>query len=233
MRAEIDAIHKRVLRGRVFIALHMHAGDGNVHTNIPLNSDNRRMMAKGLEAVRRVMALAKSLGGVISGEHGIGLTKIEFLDGKDLEPYTEYVRRADPQRHFNRGKLSKDINLQMLYTPSFNLLGAESLIMQQTQVKQISDAIKNCLRCGKCKSTCSTHVPRASLLFSPRNKIIATSLLIEAVLYESQTRRGLSDLHWQALEDLSDHCTVCMKCLNPCPVKINFGEVTIMLRALL
>lgn len=233
VRAEIDAIHKRVLRGRVFIALHMHAGDGNVHTNIPLNSDNRRMMAKGLEAVRRVMALAKSLGGVISGEHGIGLTKIEFLDGKDLEPYTEYVRRADPQRHFNRGKLSKDINLQMLYTPSFNLLGAESLIMQQTQVKQISDAIKNCLRCGKCKSTCSTHVPRASLLFSPRNKIIATSLLIEAVLYESQTRRGLSDLHWQALEDLSDHCTVCMKCLNPCPVKINFGEVTIMLRALL
>ncbi len=105
--------------------------------------------------------------------------------------------------------------------------------MQQTQVKAISDAIKNCLRCGKCKSKCTTHVPRASLLFSPRNKIIATSLLIEAILYESQTRRGLSDLHVQALEDLADHCTLCMKCRIPCPVKINFGEVTIMLRALL
>ncbi|MGP1679680.1 MAG: DUF3683 domain-containing protein, partial [Burkholderiales bacterium] len=33
------AIHQRVLRGRVFVALHMHAGDGNVHTNIPVNSD--------------------------------------------------------------------------------------------------------------------------------------------------------------------------------------------------
>lgn len=31
---EAQAIHKRVLRGRVFVALHMHAGDGNVHTNI-------------------------------------------------------------------------------------------------------------------------------------------------------------------------------------------------------
>ncbi len=78
VRNEIDSIHARVLRGRVFIALHMHAGDGNVHTNIPLNSDNQRMMQKGVEAVHRVMALAKSLGGVISGEHGIGLTKIEF-----------------------------------------------------------------------------------------------------------------------------------------------------------
>lgn len=233
VRNEIDSIHARVLRGRVFIALHMHAGDGNVHTNIPLNSDNQRMMQKGVEAVHRVMALAKSLGGVISGEHGIGLTKIEFLDPEQLQPYTEYVRQIDPQRHFNRGKLSKDIDLQTLYTPSFNLLGAESLIMQQTQVKAISDAIKNCLRCGKCKSKCTTHVPRASLLFSPRNKIIATSLLIEAILYESQTRRGLSDLHVQALEDLADHCTLCMKCRIPCPVKINFGEVTIMLRALL
>ncbi|MCM3373273.1 hypothetical protein M3640_21685, partial [Bacillus velezensis] len=37
---EAQAIHKRVLRGRVFVALHMHAGDGNVHTNIPVNSDN-------------------------------------------------------------------------------------------------------------------------------------------------------------------------------------------------
>jgi Na+-translocating ferredoxin:NAD+ oxidoreductase RnfC subunit len=52
--------------------------------------------------------------------------------------------------------------------------------------------IKDCLRCGKCKPVCSTHVPRANLLYSPRNKILATSLLIEAFLYEEQTRRGVS-----------------------------------------
>jgi hypothetical protein len=41
-----------------------------------------------------------------------------------------------------------------------------------------------------------THVPRANLLYSPRNKILATSLLIEAFLYEEQTRRGVSLKHW-------------------------------------
>lgn len=233
VRTQIDHLHDKVLRGRVFIALHMHAGDGNVHTNIPLNSDNYAMMQKGVQAVRMVMAKAKELGGAISGEHGIGLTKIEFIDEESLAPFHEYLRQVDPQRLFNRGKLKKDVNLELMYTPSFSLLGAESLIMQQTQVKAISDAIKNCLRCGKCKSQCTTHVPRASLLFSPRNKVIATSLLIESMLYEHQTRRGLSKLHLQALEDLADHCTLCMKCQKPCPVKINFGEVTMLLRAML
>ena len=33
-----------MLRGRVWVALHMHAGDGNVHTNIPVNSDNYAML---------------------------------------------------------------------------------------------------------------------------------------------------------------------------------------------
>ncbi|HEY1392816.1 MAG TPA: DUF3683 domain-containing protein, partial [Methylibium sp.] len=40
---EARRIHKEVLRGRVWVALHMHAGDGNVHTNIPVNSDNYEM----------------------------------------------------------------------------------------------------------------------------------------------------------------------------------------------
>ncbi len=44
MLERIEAIHKEVLRGRVLVALHMHAGDGNVHTNIPVNSDNYEML---------------------------------------------------------------------------------------------------------------------------------------------------------------------------------------------
>jgi Fe-S oxidoreductase len=76
-------------------------------------------------------------------------------------------------------------------------------------------------------------VPRANLLYSPRNKILATSLLIEAFLYEEQTRRGVSVRHWEEFEDVADHCTVCHKCESPCPVKIDFGDVTMNMRNLL
>jgi Fe-S oxidoreductase len=71
------------------------------------------------------------------------------------------------------------------------------------------------------------------LLYSPRNKILATSLLVEAFLYEEQTRRGISIKHWQEFEDVADHCTVCHKCLTPCPVNIDFGEVSMNMRNLL
>jgi Fe-S oxidoreductase len=73
-------------------------------------------------------------------------------------------------------------------------------------------------------------VPRANLLYSPRNKILATSLLIEAFLYEEQTRRGVSIAHFAEFGDVADHCTVCHRCLKPCPVDIDFGDVSVAMR---
>ena len=246
--AECTAIHQRVLKGRVWVALHMHAGDGNVHTNIPVNSDDYEMLQTAHEAVGRIMVLARSLDGVISGEHGIGITKLEFLTDDELRPFAEYKAKVDPEGRFNKGKLLRALSgvqglaadtslrsadLSNAYTPSFGLMGHESLIMQQSDIGAIADSVKDCLRCGKCKPVCATHVPRANLLYSPRNKILATSLLVEAFLYEEQTRRGISIKHWEEFEDVADHCTVCHKCLSPCPVKIDFGDVTMNMRNLL
>lgn len=231
--AKLDALHKEVLHGRVFVALHMHAGDGNVHTNIPVNSDDYAMLQEANQAVARIMAFARMLNGVISGEHGIGITKFEFLTPDEIRPFVDYKARVDPDGRFNAGKLMPGGDLARAYTPSFGLLGAESLILEQSDVGAISDSIKDCLRCGKCKPVCATHVPRANLLYSPRNKILATSLLIEAFLYEEQTRRGVSLRHFDEFSDVADHCTVCHKCESPCPVDIDFGDVSIAMRNLL
>jgi len=226
----IDAAHHQALRGRVFVALHMHAGDGNVHTNIPVNSDNYEMLQEAAEAVARIMRLAESLDGVISGEHGIGITKLEFLPQERIAAFQSYKQQVDPEGRFNKGKLLPGADLGNAYTPSFSLLGAESLILEHSDVGSIANSVKDCLRCGKCKPVCATHVPRANLLYSPRNKILATSLLIEAFLYEEQTRRGISLEHFDEFGDVADHCTVCHKCANPCPVDIDFGDVSMAMR---
>ncbi|MBP0620105.1 DUF3683 domain-containing protein [Cupriavidus consociatus] len=230
---EAQKIHKQVLRGRVFVALHMHAGDGNVHTNIPVNSDDYDMLQDAHRAVARIMDLARSLDGVISGEHGIGITKLEFLTEEEIGDFRAYKQKVDPQGRFNKGKLLPGADLRNAYTPSFGLMGHESLIMQQSDIGAIAESVKDCLRCGKCKPVCATHVPRANLLYSPRNKILATSLLVEAFLYEEQTRRGISVKHWDEFSDVADHCTVCHKCVTPCPVKIDFGDVSMNMRNLL
>ncbi|MFX8512276.1 hypothetical protein ABTM04_20435, partial [Acinetobacter baumannii] len=90
----------------------------------------------------------------------------------------------DPEGRFNKGKLLRNqelpahagqapeaknasnaalmhADLTNAYTPSFGLMGHESLIMQQSDIGAIADSVKDCLRCGKCKPVCSTHVPRA------------------------------------------------------------------------
>jgi len=233
VRERLDAIHGRIRASRLFVATHMHAGDGNVHTNIPVHSNDYAMLQEAERVVERIMALAESLGGVISGEHGIGITKFQFLHQDTVNAFAGYKQAVDPEGRFNRGKLLAGAGLDNAYTPSLRLLQQEALILEASELDQLNSMVKDCLRCGKCKPVCNTHVPRANLLYSPRNKILATGLIIEAFLYEEQTRRGISVRHFDEMNDVADHCTVCHKCANPCPVNIDFGDVSILMRNIL
>ncbi len=232
-RARLDQIHREHRNRRLFVATHMHAGDGNVHTNIPVHSNDYDMLREAERIVDRIMDLATALGGVISGEHGIGLTKYQYLPEPMKAAFARYKEQVDPQGHFNRGKLLPGSGLERAYTPSLRLLQQEALILEESELGELNDDIRHCLRCGKCKPVCTTHVPRANLLYSPRNKILATGQLIEAFLYEEQTRRGLSLRHFDEMNDVADHCTVCHRCLTPCPVNIDFGDVTVRMRKIL
>ncbi len=233
VREKFEEIHAEIRDERLFVAMHMHAGDGNVHTNIPVHSSNYQMLHQAEIIVDRIMKLAQSLGGVISGEHGIGMTKIQYLEDDKLAEFEAYKAKVDPQDVFNRGKLRRNSDLEIAYTPSLRLVEQEAIILEDSDLGALNEEIKHCLRCGKCKPKCMTHVPRANLLYSPRNKILGTGLIIEAFLYEEQTRRGLSLRHFDEMNDVADHCTVCHKCVTPCPVNIDFGEVTVHMREVL
>ena len=233
VRDRLDAIHAGIRNERLFVALHMHAGDGNVHTNIPVHSQNYDMLHQADRMVERIMALAGSLGGVISGEHGIGITKVRYLEPDKLRAFADYKKKVDPQGRFNRGKLLPGSGLERAYTPSLALVEQEAIILEESELGALNDDIRHCLRCGKCKPVCQTHVPRANLLYSPRNKILGAGLITEAFLYEEQTRRGLSLRHFEDMNDLADHCTICHKCVTKCPVNIDFGDVTVRMRKIL
>jgi FAD/FMN-containing dehydrogenase/Fe-S oxidoreductase len=233
VRHQLDKIHTSIRASRLFVATHMHAGDGNVHTNIPVHSNDYEMLHQADLIVDEVMRLAQDLGGVISGEHGIGLTKIQYLHQSTIDAFSEYKQKVDPNQHFNRGKLLVGSGLGNAYTPSLRLLEQEALILEASALGELNNEVKDCLRCGKCKPVCTTHIPAANLLYSPRNKVLASGLLVEAFLYEEQTRRGISTRHFDELNDIADHCTICHRCLSPCPVDIDFGEVSSLIKNIL
>jgi len=233
LQRSVSELHSQALSSRIVIATHMHAGDGNVHTNIPVNSNDYAMMRQAKGVVKEIMAKAVELGGVISGEHGIGITKLAFMPPEYLEEMAAYKAQVDPESLFNRGKNVPGTDLSFTYTPSFNLLQMEAMILESVDLGELSEEISSCLRCGKCKPVCNTHFPRANMLYAPRNKILATAAIIEAFLYESQTGGGISSEQFAGLKEVADHCTICHRCEPPCPVNIDFGKVTEHLRALM
>ena len=231
--AELDRVHKEVRDRLVVLATHMHAGDGNVHVNVPVLSNDRPMLDRTEHVIDVVMAKVMSLGGVVSGEHGIGVTKLKYLSADRIEALRAHRREVDPRGLMNPGKLDDLDVLDRVYTPSFNLLELEARILQHGQLEELAKAIAHCVRCGKCKPDCCVFHPARNLFFHPRNKNLAIGALIEALLYDAQRARStrFELLRW--LEEVADHCTICHKCLKPCPVDIDTGEVSILEREIL
>ncbi|UCE89496.1 MAG: FAD-binding protein [Pseudomonadota bacterium] len=86
-----------------------HAGNGNIHVNLLVNPDDPGQMQRASRCLERVFALVLELNGTLSGEHGVGLEKRDFV-GCEIEPATlELMRRIkeqfDPAGILNPGKM--------------------------------------------------------------------------------------------------------------------------------
>ncbi|HSW57873.1 MAG TPA: FAD-linked oxidase C-terminal domain-containing protein, partial [Dehalococcoidales bacterium] len=85
-----------------------HAGDGNIHPAIQTDYNNQENFQRALKAVDEMVEAALELGGVVSGEHGIGLEKQRYMQ-KGIDPLAldlmKKIKKAfDPYNIFNPGK---------------------------------------------------------------------------------------------------------------------------------
>jgi glycolate oxidase subunit GlcD len=85
-----------------------HAGDGNLHTTFLLAAGDERELALAPQLSAALFELALSLGGTISGEHGVGFVKRNWLErqlgSRVFELHTAVKRAFDPQNLLNPGK---------------------------------------------------------------------------------------------------------------------------------
>ncbi len=86
-----------------------HAGDGNLHINVMLQTNDEATRQRGAETVREMFGKAVELGGLISGEHGVGYAKAPFLElalsGPTIELMKTIKRALDPNGILNPGKV--------------------------------------------------------------------------------------------------------------------------------
>ena len=104
----VAATHEAAADGQVEACCWGHAGDGNVHSSFLFDGGDAAAGLRATAAAERVFDAAVSLGGSISGEHGVGLVKSPQLR-KQLSPAAVEIHRAvkrlfDPKDLLNRGK---------------------------------------------------------------------------------------------------------------------------------
>ncbi len=86
-----------------------HAGDGNIHVNVMADGSNKEELENGHRAIEEIFKLVVDMGGTLSGEHGIGLSKAEFMDiafsEAELNLFKKIKEAFDPNNILNPGKM--------------------------------------------------------------------------------------------------------------------------------
>lgn len=86
-----------------------HTGDGNVHTNVMVDGSDPKQLEIGHHAIEEIFKAAVELGGTLSGEHGIGLSKAPFMhlafSDAEMELFRTIKKAFDPNNILNPSKM--------------------------------------------------------------------------------------------------------------------------------
>lgn len=105
----LEQIRAIAERERVTVCNVFHAGDGNLHPNIGYNANDPDEAARVGRAMRAIMGVCIDAGGTITGEHGVGLDKLEYMaqlfSPASLDAQCRLRAVFDPARRANPGKV--------------------------------------------------------------------------------------------------------------------------------
>jgi D-lactate dehydrogenase len=103
----IDGLEKLSREFGIPIVNFGHAGNGNIHVNLLYDTQDPRQERNALPCLSKVFDLVLALGGTLSGEHGIGMAKRDYIN-RAIDPVTLDLMRAIKRQFDPRGILNPD-----------------------------------------------------------------------------------------------------------------------------
>ncbi|CAM9972057.1 unnamed protein product, partial [Phaeothamnion confervicola] len=207
-------------------SLYGHFGDGCIHARITYDLRSVEGIAQWREFLRRAADLVVKYGGSLSGEHGDGQAKAEFLPamyGKELMgAFREFKALWDPENRMNPGKLvnaqgpvnAAHENLRM--GPAYKPVTLATKFTFKSDVGDgFTRATEHCVGMGKCRAAsggtmCPSYRATGEERYSTRGRA--------RLLFEMLQGEVIKD-GWKSEEvkEALDWCLACKGCKSDCP----------------
>jgi FAD/FMN-containing dehydrogenase/Fe-S oxidoreductase len=210
-------------------SLYGHFGDGCIHARITFDLRSSAGIAKWREFIRSAAELVVKYGGSLSGEHGDGQAKAEFMPimyGEELmQAFREFKAIWDPRGRMNPGKLidayriDENLRLGPDYKPA---QPATRFAFKAPEGKGFTRALERCVGMGKCRAQhggtmCPSYRATGEERYSTRGR---ARLLQEMLRGEVVTDLWQSD----AVREALDLCFACKGCKSDCPTHTDLAS---------
>jgi FAD/FMN-containing dehydrogenase/Fe-S oxidoreductase len=226
--AYVTSLQALMKRQGVQASYYGHAAAGLLHVRPMLDLHRAEDLKKYRQIADEVAALVKQFKGTLSGEHGVGIARSEYLSqqvGDEIYQLMRQIKHSfDPTGLFNPGKIISDgrykIDRHLRMGAGYSLkLPFEPVLAFAAKDKSFIANLEQCNGCGGClkltPSMCPTFMATGEEIMSTRGRANTIRAALEL--------RGINGdpLRSAELEAALSNCLSCKACTNECPSNVN------------
>lgn len=208
-------------------SLYGHFGDGCIHGRITFQMRTR----SGLDAMRSFIQEAADLvvqyGGSISGEHGDGQARAEFLPrmyGPEImQAFRQFKRIWDPRNRMNPGKVidAYKVDENLKYDPDYRPLKFVTKFSFAQDFGSFAHAAERCIGVAKCRNTSGgVMCPSFRVTGDEKHSTRGRARLLGEMFRGEVLQGGTRD---EAVKDALDLCFSCKSCKSECPAQVDMA----------
>jgi Fe-S oxidoreductase len=208
-------------------SLYGHFGDGCIHARITFDTRTTEGVAKWRQFSHDIAHLVVKFGGSLSGEHGDGQAKAEFLPimfGENLmQAFREFKHAWDPEGRMNPGKLidayKMDENLR--FGPDYVRPVTSTTLAFVEDLDGFARSSERCIGMGKCRAQSGAMCPSYQASNEERYSTRGRAHLLHEMLRGEVIQDGWEN---EEIANSLEHCLSCKACKHECPTQVDIAS---------
>ncbi|MFK8076430.1 MAG: FAD-binding and (Fe-S)-binding domain-containing protein [Granulosicoccus sp.] len=208
-------------------SLYGHFGDGCIHARITFDTRTSEGVKHWKNFSREIAELVVKFGGSLSGEHGDGQAKAEFLPimfGTNLmRAFQQFKAAWDPEKRMNPGKLidayKMDENLR--FGPEYQRPAPTTSLAFVEDLEGFGRSSERCIGMGKCRAQSGAMCPSYQVSGEERYSTRGRAHLLHEMLRGDVIKDGWDN---DAIADSLEHCLSCKACKHECPTQVDIAS---------